>query len=132
MSEIAVTSGSSTLQSFSYTDSPAGTILKETDTPTSSRTPAVYGYDADGRVTSMTPGTGSAENYGYDASGDLTSLPTGAAGTYDDAGELTSSTLAGSITNYTYDADGRRLAAKQGTTTIASETWNGAGGAHCL
>ena len=48
-------------------------------------------------------------------------------GTYDDAGELISSVLSGTTTNYTYNADGERLSAKQGSTTIASGTWNGAG-----
>jgi YD repeat-containing protein len=60
-------SGGTTLQSFTYADSPAGTILKETDTPSSSQSPAVYTYDAKGRVTSMTPGTGPTLNYAASA-----------------------------------------------------------------
>jgi hypothetical protein len=48
----------------------------------------------------MTPGTGSALNYG--PSGNLTTLPTGAAGTYDHASELTSGSLSGTTTNFTY------------------------------
>ncbi len=75
----------------------------------------------------MTPGIGSTLTYGFDASSNLTTLPTGGSGSYDIAGELSSSTLSGSTTNYTYDADGRRLTTKQGTTTISSATWNGAG-----
>ena len=55
-SVIALKNGTSTLQSFTYTNSPAGTILNEADTPSSSQYPAVYTYDAKGRVTSMTPG----------------------------------------------------------------------------
>jgi RHS repeat-associated protein len=74
----------------------------------------------------MTPGTGSALNYSFDASSNLTSLPLGATATYDNAGELTSAALAGVTTNYTYNADGERLTAKNGSTTIASGTWNGA------
>jgi RHS repeat-associated protein len=119
--------GGTTLQSFTYADSPAGTILNETDTPTSAQSPAVYTYDAKGRITSMTPGTGSTLNYGFDASSDLTTLPTGASGTYDNAGELSSSTLNSTTTSYTFNADGQQLAAKQGSTTITSGTWNGAG-----
>ncbi len=56
-------------------------------------------------------------NYGFDASANLTTLPTGATGTYDDAGELTSQTLSGTTTNYTYNADGERLTSTQGSTT---------------
>jgi RHS repeat-associated protein len=126
-SEIALTSGTTTLESFSYADSPAGNVLTETDTPTSAQTPATYTYDAKGRVTSMTSGAGTAQDYGFDASGNLTTLPTGAAGSYADDGELTSSTLSGTATSYAYDADGHRLSATEGTTTTASGTWNGAG-----
>ncbi len=111
------------LQSFGYSYGPAGTILNETDTPTSSQSPAVYTYDAKSRVTSMTPGTGATLNYTFDASGNLTSTPTGASATYDNAGELTSSTLSGTTTNYTCNPDGQRLAAKQGSATFASGTW---------
>jgi YD repeat-containing protein len=70
-------SGGTTLQSFSYSDSPAGTILNETDTPSSAQSPSTYAYDAQGRVTSMTPGSGSAYSYAFDASSNLTALPTG-------------------------------------------------------
>ena len=63
----------------------------------------------------MTPGSGPAVSYGFDASGNLTTLPTGAAGSYDHAGELTSSTLSGTTTSYTYNADGERLTAQQGS-----------------
>jgi len=58
---------------------------------------------------------------------DLGTLPTGATGTYDNNSELTSATLAGTTTNYAYNADGQRLTSKQGSTTITSGTWNGAG-----
>ncbi len=126
-SVIALKNGSTTLQSFTYTDSPASTILNEADVPSSSQSPAVYTYDAKGRVTSMTPGAGSTLNYGFDASSNLTTLPAGATGSYDKAGELTSATLSGTTTNYTSSADGQRLTAKQGSTTVASGTWNGAG-----
>ena len=125
-SAITLKNTSSTLQSFTYSDAPSGNILNETDTPTSSQSPAVYTYDAKGRVTSMTPGTGSPLNYAFDPSSNLTTLPTGASTSYDKAGELTSSTLAGTATSYTYNADGERLTAAQGSTTIASGTWNGA------
>ena len=126
-SAITLKNASSTLQSFTYTDAPSGDILNETDTPSSAQSPAVYTYDAQARVTSMTPGTGSTLNYAFDPSSGLTTLPTGASATYDKAGELTSSTLAGTTTSDSYNADGQKLTAVQGSTTVASGTWNGAG-----
>ncbi|HVB45892.1 MAG TPA: RHS repeat-associated core domain-containing protein [Streptosporangiaceae bacterium] len=126
-SAISLKNATSTLQSFTYTDSPAGTTLKEADTPPSPQSPAVYTYDAKGRVTSMTPGTGSTLSYGFDASGNLTTLPAGATGSYDNAGEFTSSSLSGATTAYAYNADGQRLTSKQGSATVTSGTWNGAG-----
>ncbi len=126
-SAIALKNGSSTLQSFTYSDSPAGTILSETDTPSSPQSPATYTYDSKRRVISMTPGTGSAMNYTFDASSNLTTLPAGASTGYDKAGELTSSTKSSTTTNYTYNADGQRLTATQGSTNVASGSWNGAG-----
>jgi trimeric autotransporter adhesin len=128
-SAIALKNSSATLQSFTYSDSPAGTILSETDTPTSSGSPADYTYDARGRVTSMTPGTGAAKDYSFDASGNLTTLPTGAtvsSNGYNDAEELTSSALSGTTTTYTYNADGEQIGSAQGSTTVSSATWNGA------
>jgi RHS repeat-associated protein len=74
----------------------------------------------------MTPGAGAGEDYGFDASGNLTTLPTGASGTYNDAGELTSSALSSTTTDYTYNADGEQLSSVQGSTTESSATWNGA------
>jgi RHS repeat-associated protein len=125
-SAIALKNGSSTLQSFTYSDAPDGEILSETDVPSSPNSAASYTYDAQGRVTSMTPGSKSALNYGFDAAGNLTTLPTGATGTYDHDSELTSATLSGTTTTYGYNADGQRLTAKQGSAIIASGTWNGA------
>ncbi|HUD39916.1 MAG TPA: RHS repeat-associated core domain-containing protein [Streptosporangiaceae bacterium] len=126
-SAIALKNSSSTLQSFTYSDAPSGNILSETDTPTSSQSPAIYTYDSQGRVTSDTPGTGSAKDYGFDASGSLTTLPNGATGSYNDAEELNSQTLSGTATNYTYNADGEQLSSTQGSATESSATWNGAG-----
>jgi RHS repeat-associated protein len=120
-SAVDLVRGESTLLGFSYSDAPSGDILSETDTPSGS---ASYTYDSQARVTAMTSGS---ETYGYDASGALTTLPNGATGTYDDAGELTSSTLDDATTDYTYSADGNQLSATEGETTVASATWNGAG-----
>jgi RHS repeat-associated protein len=125
-SAIALKNSTATLQSFGYADAPAGNILSETDTPASPQSPAVYTYDAKGRVASMTPGSGSALSYGFDPSGNLTTLPTGGTATYDNAGELASSALSGTTTSYAYNAAGQRLTAAQGSTTVASGTWNGA------
>jgi trimeric autotransporter adhesin len=119
-------SSMTTLQSYTYSDAPNGSILSETDTPSSANSPAVYTYDAQSRATSDTPGTGSAKNYSFDASSNLTTLPTEATGSYNDAAQLTSSALSGTTTNYTYNADGERLGSVQGSTTESAATWNGA------
>jgi RHS repeat-associated protein len=120
------TASSATLLGFSYAATPAGTIAKETATPAAPTTPATYDYNAQRQVTSMTPGTQSTLSYAYDPSGNLTTLPTGTTGTYDDSGELTSSVLSSTTTDYTYDAAGNRLGATQGSTTLASATYDGA------
>jgi RHS repeat-associated protein len=126
-SAITLKNSNSTLESFTYTDAPDGSILSETDTPASAQSPSAYTYDAQGRVTSMVHGSGPAAGYGFDASGNLTTLPSGAGATYDHAGELTSSVLGTTTADYTYNADGQRLAAKAGSAAIAAGTWNGAG-----
>jgi RHS repeat-associated protein len=125
-SAIALTNATSTLLGFSYSNEPSGSVAAETDTPTSSTSPADYTYDAQDRVTQMTPGTTSAHSYTEDASGNVTTLPTGATGSYDDASELTSSSLSGTTTSYTYDADGDRTQASAGGATTASASYNGA------
>jgi len=125
-SSITLKNSSSTLQSVTYSDAPSRGILTETDTPSSPSSPATYSYDAQGRVTSMTPGTEPQLNYGFDPSSDLTTLPSGATGAYDHAGELTSSALSGNTANFSYSPDGERLSATQSGTTLASGTWNGA------
>jgi RHS repeat-associated protein len=127
-SRISLTRGSATLQSFAYSDAPAGNILSETDAPSSAGTSATYTYDTLGRVASMTPGSGSPASYGFDASGNLTVLPGGAAASYDHDSELTSAASGSTTTTYGYDADGRRLSATRGASVTASATWNGAGG----
>src|SRR5260370_31995728 len=126
-SSITLKNSGSTLQSFSYADAPSGDILTETDTPSSPTSPAAYSYDAQRRVTAITPGAGSQLTYGFDASSNLTALPSGSTGAYDHAGELTSSALAGATTGYPYNADGERLTATRSGTTLATGTWNGAG-----
>ena len=126
VSAIALKNSTSTLQSFTYSDAPSGNILTETDTPSSSFSPATYTYDAKGRVTSLTPGSGSAARYAFDASGNLTALPGGATGTYDHDSELTSTALSGTTTSYSYNADGERLGASDAGTAVTAATWNGA------
>jgi RHS repeat-associated protein len=125
-SAISLKNSGSTLQSFTYSDSPAGTVLSETDTPSSSNSPTDYSYDAKGRVISDTPGTGTVKDYGFDASDNLTTLPTGATTTYNDASELTFSALSGTTTSYTYNADGEQTGSAQGPTAESAGTWNGA------
>jgi RHS repeat-associated protein len=126
-SAISLANSGGTLQSFTYSDAPSGNILSETDIPSSPQSPATYTYDPQGRVTSMVPGTGTALSYTFDASGDLTTLPGGATGSYDHYSELTSSVQSGATTSYAYNADGQRLNATKGGTTLSSGNWNGAG-----
>jgi RHS repeat-associated protein len=114
----------STLQEFAYSDAPDGNIVSETDTPTSSLSPAGYTYDPQERVTGDTPGTSGAKLYTEDRSSDLTTLPTGASGSYyGSSAELSSSVLSSTTTNYSYDASGNRTAKSGGSTVSA--TYNG-------
>lgn len=120
-------SAGTTLQSFSYGDAPDGSILTETDSPTTAGTSKTYSYTAQDQVASEATSS-TSDSYGFDQSGNLTGLPGNATGTYDDAGELTSSaTSSGAVTDYAYNADGERTAATTSGTTTASATWNGAG-----
>ena len=119
-------SSGTTLQSFAYGDAPDGSILTETDSPTSAGTSKTYTYTAQDQLSSEA--TSETASYAYDASGSLTGLPGNAKGSYDDAGELTSSTnSSGTVTNYTYNADGQRTGANTGGATSESAVWNGAG-----
>ncbi len=123
---ITLSSPSSTLQQFAYSDAPSGAIASETDFPSSPTSPAAYTYNAQSQVTQETPGTATAKSYSLDASGNLTTLPTGASGTYNADSELTSSTLSGTTTSYTYDAAGNRSGESVGGTATVSATYNGA------
>jgi RHS repeat-associated protein len=124
-SQITLANGSTILQ-FAYSDVPSGAIGTETDTPSWTGSPASYSYDPQSRVTQMTPGGGSTLSYGFDTSGNPTTLPTGAAGSYDHASELTSSTLSSIATTYTYGADGERTRAAIGGSTVMAAGYNGA------
>ena len=127
-SDITLANGTpTTLQEFAYSDDPSGAIDVETDTPSSALEPVAYYYDAQNRITTTWPGTGSPLNTFFDASGNLTTLPTQTSATsYDHASELTSSTLSGTTTNYTYDADGERTQEAHGMITTMSASYNGA------
>ncbi|HTA03119.1 MAG TPA: RHS repeat-associated core domain-containing protein, partial [Streptosporangiaceae bacterium] len=125
-STVTLKNSSSAMQSFAYADTPDSEIATETDTPSSPKSPSTYVYDGKNRIVSMTPGSNPALNYSFDASGNLTILPGGAAATYNDAGELASSSSSGASESYTYNADGERLTATEGSVTVNSATWNGA------
>jgi RHS repeat-associated protein len=124
-SSITLSNGS-TLQEFAYSDAPSGAVISEPDTPSSSLSPADYTYDAQSRVTTMTPGSGGANTYGEDASSNLTTLPTGASDAYDHAAELTSSVHSGTTTSYTYDASGNRTQSAIGGSATVTAAYNGA------
>jgi RHS repeat-associated protein len=126
-SQITLANSSSTLLQFTYSDTPSGAVSTESDTPSWAGSPASYDYDAQSRVTQMTPGTASSLAYSFDASGNATSLPTGATAAYDHASELTASTQGSTTTNYTYDADGERTQETVGGTPTVTATYDGAG-----
>ncbi len=125
-SSISLGNATSTLQSFAYSDGPSLDVLTETDTPSSPQSPVTYGYDSQGRLTSMAPSAGTASNYAFDASGNLTAIPGGGAATYDHAGELSSSSVSGTTASYSYNADGERLGVTLSGNAVASAAWNGA------
>jgi len=125
---LSITLGNgATLQKFEYSAAPSRGVVGETDTPSSSLSPAAYTYNAQGQVTGDTPGSGGTNFYVQDASGNLTTLPNGASGTYDYASELTSSVLSGTTTSFTYDASGNRTQESVGGSPTVSATVNGAG-----
>jgi RHS repeat-associated protein len=125
-SQINLTNSGGTLLGFGYTTTPAGTIAEETRTPTSPTSPRDFDYDPQGRIKQMTVAAGTPTSYSFDASGNATTLPTGASGSYDNASELTSSTLSSTTTSYTYDAAGNRTETKIGAVTQTSGSYNGA------
>jgi RHS repeat-associated protein len=126
--KITVSNSSKTNLSFSYTRTPTGAIAQETGTPSSSATPSnSYTYDSIGRITEVSSATASP-SYNYDQSGNLLTLPNGQRGTYNYAGELTSSTSPATTTTpqvsttYAYNANGDRTSSSNGMTA----TYNGA------
>jgi len=125
-SQISLENGSSTLLGFSYSNTPAGTISEETLTPSGSASPRDYSYDAQGRLTQMTVAGGTPAGYSFDASGNATTLPSGAAASYDNASELTSSTLAGTTTSYSYTAAGERSQTTANSLPQTTASYNGA------
>jgi RHS repeat-associated protein len=131
---VVFTKGSTTL-SYAYTRQPSGDVAGETDSQTGTDASPSYNYDSLDRVTKLTPVSGSSTTYAYDASSNLTTPPGDASATYNDSSELcwtdtsSSSNACGSPPTgsvaYTFDADGNRLTAKEGSTTLASASWNG-------
>ena len=89
-----------------------------------------YAYDAAGRRTTMTDGTGTT-TYTYDAA-DRRTAATTAAGTvayaYDSAGELTTLTYpGGQNVGYTYDAAGHMASATDWAGRVTTFGWNADG-----
>ncbi|MGH3496011.1 MAG: DNRLRE domain-containing protein [Nocardioidaceae bacterium] len=74
-----------------------------------------YGYDPQTGELTSTTGPSGTTTYGYDALGQQTSAGPNTYA-YNAAGRMTSATVAGTQTAYTYDGDGRRLTATQGST----------------
>jgi RHS repeat-associated protein len=120
---VADTKGATTLTSFTYTyddDANPTTIVANGETDT-------YTYDTRDRLTKVCYATSCAQGsitYTYDADSNRSAETTTAGTTtyaYNAADQLASATGPTSTTDYTYDADGRRISA--GTTTY---TWDAA------
>ena len=90
------------LAGISYARNATEQVTGETDTGALSATPS-YGYDKSGRLSTST-GSG----VGYTTATEPATLPTGASATYDQAGELTSSTKGTTTTSFGYDSLGDR------------------------
>jgi RHS repeat-associated protein len=125
-SQINLNNSGGTLLGFGYTNTPAGTTAEETRTPTSSASPRDYDFDPQGRIKQMTVHAGTPTTYGFDASSNPTTLPTAASASYDNASEVTSSTLASTTTSYSYDPAGNRTQTSIGGVTQTSGSYNGA------
>ena len=86
-----------------------------------------YAYDATTGQLTGTSGPGGSRSFNYDSQGELTS--DGTTGyTYNPDGTVATQTTAAVTTSYSYDGDGRRLVAQDGTTgaadTITREAWD--------
>jgi RHS repeat-associated protein len=88
-----------------------------------------YSYDADGRTTGVTDGAGEPVSYGYDPAGLLTTIgyPNGESVSqgYDDAGELTSvQDWLGNTTDFSYNQDGNVTSEAYPNGVAALTTYN--------
>jgi RHS repeat-associated protein len=119
--ETGVKYGDPATPEVTYTYDADGRVASMTDgTGTSA-----WSYDSLGRTTSTTDGAGATTTYGYDNAGNVTSIAyPGSAGTvyrsFDPAGRMSSVTdWEGNTTSFTYDADGD-LTSVTGPTTAGA------------
>ena len=104
MSATTIAGPTGALASLTYTRDANSRVASATPTglPGSAET---YGYTARGQLSSVNTGT-----YAYDAAGNPTTLADGTTQTFSTANQLTTSTIAGATTSYTYDGNGNQSA----------------------
>jgi YD repeat-containing protein len=127
----ACTSSTDWTQGFAYSDTTAGLVSSETDTPSGCSSES-YTYDADGRLSTWAPGSCSGPEESFDASGNLLDLPGEVTASYQAGSELCWSDSGASeagcsspptgATTYTYNGDGDLTATSSPST---SATWDG-------
>jgi RHS repeat-associated protein len=111
--------GGSTVASFTYSRDNNGQLTAETPTGPGQGSTQNYSYDNLNRLTTVNNGS-----YGYDAADNLTGLISGASQSYDDANELTSSTLNGTTSSYSYNNQGDRTGSSGGISTSLTASGN--------
>ncbi|HEU5371377.1 MAG TPA: RHS repeat-associated core domain-containing protein [Gaiellaceae bacterium] len=95
--------GGSTVASFAYSRDGNGQLTSTTPTGSGQGGNESYGYNSLNQLTTV-----NTSSYSYDAADNITQLTSGATLGYDNANELTSSTLGSTTTSYGYDSSGNR------------------------
>jgi RHS repeat-associated protein len=98
--------GGTTIAGFSYTRDNNGQLASTTPTGTGQGGNEAYTYNSLNKLTGVNSST-----YTYNAADNVTALVSGATLSYDNANQLTSSTLSGTSTSYSYDSSGNRTGA---------------------
>ncbi|HEU5477538.1 MAG TPA: RHS repeat-associated core domain-containing protein [Gaiellaceae bacterium] len=109
-------SGGSTLASFGYSRDNNGQLTGETPTGSGQGSNQSYAYDSLNQLTGV-----NSSNYSYDAADNLTGLISGASQSYNAANQLTSSTLNGTTSSYSYSPEGNRTSAGPLLTVSGNE-----------
>lgn len=97
--------GEAKLASFAYVRDPVGRVTSSETSGMPAEGPHSYRYDVLGQLRAA-----DLQSYEYTADGSITALDRASDGTYDDARQLSSLTVAGVPTTYSHDALGQRTA----------------------